>query len=226
MAFGKAGEIMSIGRQLRMWNLVTGTSLDIPHSFQGALHRCCACSSNGRLAYNWDDSKVAVWGCDWTKEKQHLIDVGMVHILSFNENGLLMIVTSRAVQIWNCEDGSMIQNYVIPEGVTRLSGDLRYQSGFDTEFGVIDLKLEENEACQGASSQASKELPWCPRSLRLARTENSVWLMKGSKRVLWIPRESLTHRLFSVRTDLETGMSTVVMLNNGHIMILRISAED
>jgi hypothetical protein len=150
----------------------------------------------------------------------------MVHILSFNEDGLLMIVTSRAVQIWNCEDGSMIQNYVIPEGVTRLSWDLRYQSGFDTEFGVIDLELEENEACQGASSQASKELPWCPRSLRLARTENYVWLMKGSKRVLWIPREFLTYRLFSVRTDLETGMSTVVMLNNGHIMILRISAED
>ncbi|SPJ73867.1 related to vegetatible incompatibility protein HET-E-1 [Fusarium torulosum] len=228
MALGTAGRIISIGRQLRIWNLVTGTSLDIPHSFEAAEHRYCACSSDGRLAYNWSDSEVAVWGCDWMKERQHLIEVGLIDGLSINANGLLMILKygHNTVQIWNCEDGSMIQNYVIPREIMLVGWDLRYQSGLNTEFGIIDLEVEEEEDCRSASSEAGAELPWCPRSLRLAWTEESAWLMKGSRRILWIPRGSLGQRLFSVRTDLETGMSTVAMVHSGHVMILRISAEN
>ncbi|KAI6774889.1 hypothetical protein HG530_001647 [Fusarium avenaceum] len=161
MALGTAGRIVSIGRQLKIWNLVTGTSLHIPHSFK--------------------------------------ID--------------------QAVEIWNCDDGSMIQNYVVPEGTTIVGWDLQYQSRLDTQFGILDLEMEKVADCRGL------ELPWCPRSLRLAWTERSAWLMKGDKRVLWIPRGSVTKRLFYVKTDLETGMSTVAMAHSGHIMILRIPAE-
>jgi WD40 repeat protein len=225
MAFGTAGWMISIGRQLKIWNLDTGTSLNIPHSFEEAKYRHCACSSDGRLAYNWSNSEVVVWGCDWTKERQHLMEVGWIDGLSFNANGLLMIKKYNAVEIWNCEDGSMIQNYIIPREIRLVGWDLQYQSGLDTKFGIIDLEVEE-EDCGGTSSEASAELPWCPRSLRLAWTENSAWLMKGSKRVLWIPRGSVIRYLFSVRTDLETDISTVAMAHSVHVMILRISAGD
>lgn len=219
MALGTAGRIVSIGRQLKIWNLVTGTSLHIPHSFKIVRHRYCACSSDGRLAYNWSDDRVAIWGCDWTKERQHLVEVGEINGLSFNSNGLLIIEKDQAVEIWNCDDGSMIQNYVVPEGTTIVGWDLQYQSRLDTQFGILDLEMEKVADCRGL------ELPWCPRSLRLAWTERSAWLMKGDKRVLWIPRGSVTKRLFYVKTDLETGISTVAMAHSGHIMILRIPAE-
>jgi WD40 repeat protein len=218
MAFGTSGRIVTIGSGLKIWNLVTGTSLDIPHLLKDASARYCACSSDGRLACNWSSTKVAIWGSDWTKEKQHLTEVDVISGLSFNANGLLVVKKYQGVEIWNCDDCSMIQSYVIPWDITRVGWDLQYQLGLDTEFGIIDLEAEQEED--------GLDLPWCPRSLRLAWTEKTAWLMRGSKRVLWIPRGSVTRRLFSVRTDLETGMSTVAMVHSGHVMILRISAED
>ncbi|KIL86170.1 hypothetical protein FAVG1_10566 [Fusarium avenaceum] len=213
MALGRADTIISIGRQLKMWNLVTGTSENIPHSFEEAQNRYCACSIDGRLAYNFNRSYVAVWGCDWTKEWQRLIGVGKICGLSFNANGLLMAQMSRVVQIWNCEDGSMVQIYRMPEKISHVRWDLRYQSGLNTQFGIIDVEIEEEEDCGEITSEASSkagsetsseasseawssgysELSWCPRSLRLTGTDKFAWLMKGSKRILWIPRESRTY---------------------------------
>ncbi|CAJ0544414.1 Ff.00g036040.m01.CDS01 [Fusarium sp. VM40] len=226
MALGTSGQIVSIGRQLRMWNVVTGTSLDIPHSFEKARYRCCAYSSDGRLAYNWNDSTVAIWGCDWMKERQHSLEVGQISGLSFNANGLLLIESAGMVEIWNCEDGSMLQYFCLREGIVPMAWDPQYQSGLDTKFGIIDLEAEGEDDYRYKTSRADADFPWCPRSLRLAWTERSAWLMKGSKRVLWIPRESVNRHLFSVRTNLETRMSTVAMVHSGHIMILRISARD
>lgn len=229
ITFGAPGRIVTIGRKLKVWNPDTGTSMDISHSFEEVHDRYCACSRDGRLAYNLSEFQVAVWGCDWANERQYSMEVFVLLGLSFNSNGLLMINNHHVVEIWNCEDGTIVRQYIIPEMITNVGWDLRYQSGLDTEFGIIDLDVEEEEEeedyCRKTSFEATFELPWCPRSLRLAWTEKSAWLMKGRKRVLWIPRESLSRRLFSVRTDPETGMSTVVMLHNGHIMILRISVE-
>ncbi|KAH7236499.1 hypothetical protein BKA59DRAFT_487166 [Fusarium tricinctum] len=225
MALGTAGQIVSIGRKLRIWSVDTGTSQDIPHSFESALSRSIACSSDGRLAYNRSRSEVAVWGRDWMKERQHLIEADSINRLLFNANGILLIESAGSVEIWNCEDGSMLQYFCLREGIVPMAWDPQYQSGLDTKFGIIDLEAEGKDDCRYETSRADADFPWCPRSLRLAWTERSAWLMKGSKRVLWIPRESVDRSLFSVRTDLETRISTVAMVYSGHIIILRISAR-
>ncbi|KAM0211917.1 hypothetical protein ACHAQI_005070 [Fusarium lateritium] len=223
MAFGPSSSIVYIGSELKIWNLVSGTSRVIPHSLRIAYRRYIACSSDGRLAFNWIDDEVAVWGCDWTKERQHLIETTNMIGLSFNANGLLMIQCLRAIQVWNCEDGTMLRTLDILGTLSSMCWDPRYQLGLDTRFGIIDLDIEKEGS--GIESEGDAELPWCPRSLRLDGTESSTWLMKGNKRILWIPRASVNLDLFSVRTDLETGMSTVALVHSNHVMILRIADE-
>ncbi|KAG5656069.1 hypothetical protein KAF25_001639 [Fusarium avenaceum] len=149
MALGTAGRIVTIGRQLKIWNLVTGTSLDIPHTLKPAHSRFIACSSNGRLAYNYNPFEVAVWGSDWTGEKQLLRVANGKHDicgLSINSAGLLIVNGRNDVSVWNCEDGTMIRKYNIPEIGRHWVWDSRYQSGLNTRFGIIDLEVEEADS--------------------------------------------------------------------------------
>ncbi|KAM0198449.1 hypothetical protein ACHAPI_003972 [Fusarium lateritium] len=134
LAFGVPNLIATIGRQLKVWNLTTGTSLLIPNSFEQVDVRVCSCSSDGRLAFNWNNSEVAVWSSDWTKEREHSIEISDVDGLSFNANGLLLIQTRQEIEVWNCEDGSMVRNYKIPNMITTFSSTIQLFSHPGTTY--------------------------------------------------------------------------------------------
>ncbi|KAF4333898.1 vegetatible incompatibility het-E-1 [Fusarium beomiforme] len=203
--FGNSGELITVAKRVKIWNIATGSYRYASYSFEPAKQRAVACSKDGRLAFSWNDSQVAIWRPNWAEERQHLCESHNTWSLSFNTTGLLAVQAQNSVSIWNSEDGTVIRKYRLPEMITYLSFDLRYSSGLDVEFGMLDVDITGKDR-PSEKDEPFEEPTWCPQSLRLDWTETSAWLMRGSSRVLWVPRGSVNRELFTIKTNPETGL--------------------
>ena len=47
--------------------------------------------------------------------------------------------------------------------------------------------------------------------------------MMGSRRILWIPRQCVDLKTFSIQSDLEKGVSTVLLVHTDFVFILDVN---
>ncbi|RKK66520.1 Vegetative incompatibility protein HET-E-1 [Fusarium oxysporum] len=215
--FWSQGQIMTLDTRIRFWDLKTGICsrvLSIPIE---SWNIRSAVTADGRVAMakRLHSAWIVIWDIMNGKEIQHfelggLLDhPDLVFSLSLDSRGILAICTQRYIFIGNANDGTWIRGYslsaVVPR-MTFLTPGLR----LDTGFGVLKYDLRDD---------GSDDMPrlvaddyWDPRYLRLSYTKSEAWLMKGSRRILWIPRQDVDPKRFSIQTDLATVnsvMSTV-----------------
>lgn len=154
------------------------------------------------------------------------LDAILLLEVSLDSSGLLAVFLSALDQnfiaIGNSNDGAWIQRYSLFEGVssmTFLSPSLR----LDTSIGVLEYGMERGRSKDTPYVRADDH--WDPRYLRLSYSGSEAWLMKGSRRILWIPRQDVDPERFSIQTDLEAGKSTVTLVHDGCLFILTIETD-
>ncbi|KAH7201508.1 hypothetical protein DER44DRAFT_748605 [Fusarium oxysporum] len=204
-------QIIIYNGYMNFWDLKTGKCLrkvSIPHRYED---RRSTITADGRIAWGEDYSQVVIWDIMCEKETQRFdlhvlqLDVVVISTISLDSSGMLAISArdfdQKFIAIGNANDGTWIRRYSLFDDVPTMTF-LTPKQRLDTGFGVLEYDME----CGN-----SKDIPmltakghWDPRYLRLSYSKSEAWLMKGSRRVLWIPRQDVDPKRFSIQTDLET----------------------
>ncbi|KAH7223029.1 hypothetical protein BKA60DRAFT_668964 [Fusarium oxysporum] len=210
--------IISYDSDINFWDLKTGKYLRtvyLPYRFGD---RRSTITADGRIAGNEGRSQVVIWDIMCEKETQrfelHVLQLyGTIWQISLDSSGMLAIFArdfdQKLIAIGNAKDGTWIRKYSLFDHVPTMTF-LTPKQRLDTGFGVLEYDIE-----RGSSKDIRKvtaEGHWDPRYLRLSYSKSEAWLMKGSRRILWIPRQDVDPERFSIQTDLETVnsvMSTV-----------------
>ncbi|KAF5714997.1 vegetatible incompatibility het-E-1 [Fusarium mundagurra] len=216
---------------IEFWDINTGKFLrkvPSPGNFHGCISTVTA---DGRVAWVHDPSEIVIWDLTRGKETQcfdlHILPLKRKAILnvSLDSSGILAIFARDLFQsfiaIGNAKDGCWIRMYYLPVVIPTLN--LLTPKLLDTGFGVLKIDMERG---------SSKKIPkltakdhWDPRYLRLSYTESEAWLMRGSRRIFWIPRQDVDRKRFSIQTDLEAGKSTVTLVHEECLFILTIKID-
>ncbi|RKL16690.1 Vegetative incompatibility protein HET-E-1 [Fusarium oxysporum] len=210
--------ITSYDNYIHFWDLKTGKYLRRGYIAYGPRNPRSTITADGRIAGGDDDSQVVIWDIMCGKKMQcfdlHVLQLSLRSIsnISLDSGGMLAISAQVSdenfIAIGKAEDGTWIRKYSLLNGVPTLT--FLTQLRLDTGFGVLEYDKE-----RGSSSDiptVTAEDHWDPRYLRLSYSKSEAWLMKGSRRILWIPRQDVDPERFSIQTDLETVnsvMSTV-----------------
>ncbi|KAF5674656.1 heterokaryon incompatibility protein het-E-1 [Fusarium circinatum] len=133
----------------------------------------------------------------------------------------------RDLTILDVSQGLWVVKYVLPP-TQYVKFDPRSNSRIDVGHGVIDLDLaktkqmrEELQQEKGTSEREGSPPIWNQEFLRIVYTDNEAWLMRGSTRVLWIPRSMVNEYTFVVKPNFDTGTSVVAVANGPHAIMLR-----
>ncbi|KAJ4089113.1 hypothetical protein NW761_007422 [Fusarium oxysporum] len=217
---------------INFWDLKTGKYLrkvSIPYQLE---NRRSTIAADGRIACGDDHSQVVIWDIMCGKKTQcfdlHVLklDVEPISKISLDSSGMLAIsswgLVQKFIAIGNANDGTWIRRYSLFDDVPTMTF-LTPKQRLDTGFGVLAYDMERGN---------SKDIPmltakghWDPRYLRLSYSKSEAWLMKGSRRILWIPRQDVDPERFSIQTDLETGKSTVILVHYECFFILNIEID-
>ncbi|KAF4945073.1 hypothetical protein FGADI_12207 [Fusarium gaditjirri] len=237
--FDQSGQLVSANHEddrIRIWNPLTGDCLrtfDLHHWSYGL---CMAASTDGRIAithneqnvlYTWASEHVGGGRTKWTVSGRPLR-------LSFNSRGLLALLWQPTagkpcITILDVNLGTCLRTYC---PLWHSTPYCRFDPGInlriDVGYGVLDLDLENlTEAEEGleeeefrVSGRYKQPVVWNEHFLALRRTATQAWLMRGSKKILWIPRSAAD----SVRLipNFDTGASMAAMIYNSHAVIIHI----
>ncbi|VZI02176.1 unnamed protein product [Fusarium fujikuroi] len=217
---------------INFWDLKTGKCsrrVSLPCS---ELSEVSTITSDGRIACETDRSHIVIWDIMCRKETQRFdlrvenLDPVFISAISIGYS-LLAISASewdrdRAfIVIGNTEDGTWIRRYSVSGFVTTLT--FLTPELLDTEVGVLKCVMERGSS-EDIPTVAAED-HWDPRYFSLSYSESEAWLMKGSRKILWIPRQDVNRELFSIQTDLEAGKSTVTLVHDGCLFILTIEID-
>ncbi|EWG53259.1 hypothetical protein FVEG_11729 [Fusarium verticillioides 7600] len=240
-------QIISCSNSIKFWDLKTGKCLRKVSNPMNLYEPISTITADGRIAGRepfsqelviWDIMSGKKTKCFDLKVLQSdrfsLIEVSDISLSSSD----ILAISARAsnqsfIAIGNAKDGTWIRSYLLndtPPILNFLTPKL-----LDTGFGVLGCDMElgsHNDSSQDSEGGSSKDIPtvdaeyhWDPRYLRLSYSKTEAWLMKGSRRVLWIPRQDVDPRLFSIRTDLEAGKSKVTLVHERCLFILTIKMD-
>jgi WD40 repeat protein len=241
LEFAPSGQLVSANHddgRIRIWNPTTGDCLlsFISQSCQYGVNM--ATSADGRIAivpsseqalYCWDIGRGGGGKTEWTLSKR-------VFCLSFNSNGLLALLWSPRgarsyLSILDLNLGICRMTYRLPWNTpyTRFHTDT--VSRVDVGHGVLDLTLDRpTEAEEGAAEERFRvhdrnDQPpvWNQQFLKFTPTETEAWLMRGSKKVLWLPKS--TGFIVRLTPNFDTGVSMVTMTYNSHALIFHVRAS-
>ncbi|KAF4503255.1 vegetatible incompatibility HET-E-1 [Fusarium agapanthi] len=224
-------QILTFWNDINFWDLKTGKLLravSLPSGYTGCRSTII---TDGRIALIKGYSEVVVWDIMCGKATQCfdlgvLAAGGFVWNLSLASSGILAILArgwgQDFIAIVNAKDGSWIRMYSMPDRFPTLNF-LTPKLRLDTGLGVLEHDMELGGSRDIPTVTA--EIHWEPRCLRLYYSESEAWLMKGSRRILWIPRQDVDLQRFSIQPDLKTGKSTVTLVHNGCLFILSIKMD-
>lgn len=224
-------QIITYGNFINFWDLKTGEclrKLSIPYP----LTYCRSIiTANGQIAWGKGHYEIVIWDTIHGKETQ-CFDLQVLHPyievllkVCLDSSGLLAILASnynrKVIGIGNAKDGSWIWEFSLPSSVPALN--FLSPMLLDTAFGILacDMELGSSEDIPKLTAEDC----WDPRYLRLSCSRYEAWLMKGSRKILWIPRQDVDSERFSIQTDLETGNSTVTLVHHGCLLILNIKID-
>ena len=234
IAYGPRGQIACNGTPIRIWDTETGECLHTLSVQDGdwiRYHHGIAFSTNGLLAVLTNDGIISIW--DTEREVQiHRMDPRQgpmhdvretVHI-TLSADGLLALSSPEEIVVANIHQDTWLRRYELPySGVPSLDFELCSRIRLDTGFGVLawDWKDDDDSTCKALELIADEH--WDSRCLSLAYTESDTWLMMGSRRILWIPRQCVDLKTFSIHSDLEKDVSTVVLVHADSVFILHVN---
>ncbi|KAF4962841.1 hypothetical protein FSARC_9084 [Fusarium sarcochroum] len=173
MAFGPSGQIISVAKSVKIWSIYTDAHLDMSYSYEAAVSRRVAFSIDGRIAMNSSSSQVSIWQPGSGKTRQLLLNVSSVSDLSFNA-WLLAVLSYNTVELWNSEDGTLVQKYHVPDFVVNLNFDPRSGSLLNTEYGTMYLDFKSYGCSIDTETDAAPI--WWPESLRYTMDASSLML--------------------------------------------------
>ncbi|KAI1051812.1 hypothetical protein LB506_003751 [Fusarium annulatum] len=187
---------------------------------------------DGRIACETDLSHIVIWDIMCRKETQRfdlrVVNFDPVFISAISIGYSLLAISASEwdrdqefIVIGNTEDGTWIRRYSLSECVTTLT--FLSPELLDTGFGVLKCDMERGTS-EDIPTVAAED-HWDPRYFSLSYSESQAWLMKGSRKILWIPRQDVNQELFSIQTDLEAGKSTVTLMHDGCLFILTIKID-
>ncbi|CVL05330.1 related to vegetatible incompatibility protein HET-E-1 [Fusarium mangiferae] len=220
--FWGQGLIIGYGPSMNFWDLKTGKllqRLSIPDRWRYCTSTIAA---DGRVAWVEECFEVVIWDVMRDKEIQRFEahiqsrDCREILDISLDSSGVLAIyvqVTGQEYIAIGNTNGTWIGKYSLFGNVPTLS--FLTPTLLDTGFGVLKYDMPTVTA----------EDHWDPRYLRLFFSKSEAWLMKGSRRILWIPRQDVDPERFSIQTDLGTGKSTVTLVHDGCVFILSIKID-
>ncbi|KAF5711152.1 het-E-1 heterokaryon incompatibility protein [Fusarium globosum] len=215
---------------INCWDLKTGKCsrrVSLPCS---ASSEVSPITSDGRIAYETDPSRVVILDIMSGKETQRFdlnklhLHTGYIAAISLSHSLLAVFEWGRDltfIGIGNTEDSTWIRKYSISDYVTTLN--FPAPELLDTGFGVLKCDMERGSS-EDIPTVAAED-HWDPRCLRLSYSGSEAWLMKGSRKILWIPRQDFDPKRFSIQTDLEAGKSTVTLVHNEYLFILAIKID-
>ncbi|KAJ4007402.1 hypothetical protein NW766_010086 [Fusarium irregulare] len=244
--FNPSGQLLSVNHddgRIRIWNPKNGRCLHTS-SFQHVpfIHKLAA-SIDGRIAvvsrYSHLEGLLSILdlGCMDVPKAEWALKNALA--LSFGSNGMLAVlwdldaVSLDAVylSILNVNLGVCVRTYVLPWDAQNAQY-LRFKPGSNSQInvnhGVLDLDLErhtevEEEVDEEKSKVHSRNAlspVWSQEYLRIVSTGDEVWLMRGSKKVLWIHRPLASN--IKVTANFDTGLSMVSMMYNSHALIIHV----
>ncbi|RBR09691.1 hypothetical protein FVER53590_11729 [Fusarium verticillioides] len=243
-------QIISRSNSIKFWDLKTGKCLrkvSNPFSLHDSISTITA---DGRIAGSDVSQEVVIWDIMSGKKTQCFdltvlgsepFGIKFILEISLSSSDILAIsaISAKAslsqicIALGNAKDGTWIRSYSLNEYHPTLN--FLTPKLLDTGFGVLGCDMElvsHNDSSQDSEGGSSKDIPtvdaeyhWDPRYLRLSYSKTEAWLMKGSRRVLWIPRQDVDPRLFSIRTDLEAGKSKVTLVHERCLFILTIKMD-
>ncbi|CZR41682.1 uncharacterized protein FPRO_11272 [Fusarium proliferatum ET1] len=215
---------------IKFWDLKTGKCsrrVSLPCSESSEVSTI---TSDGRIAYETDPSRVVIWDIMGGKKIQCFdlkvlrLSTGRISDISLGYSLLAICGRGRDqnfIAIGNTEDGTWIRRYSVSDCFTTLT--FSAPELLDTRVGVLKYDMERGSS-EDIPTVAAED-HWDPRYIRLSYSESEAWLMKGSRKVLWIPRQAVHLRRFSIRTDLEAGKSTVTLVHDECLFILTIEID-
>ncbi|CVK97757.1 related to vegetatible incompatibility protein HET-E-1 [Fusarium proliferatum] len=205
--------IVSCDDYINFWDLKTGKCLQklcIPYL---ASYPRSNITADGRIALGEGRFQVVIWDITCGKKTQSfdllglLVDPHMISKSFLAPGGMLAIsarqLTHNFIAIGNAKDGSWIRWFSVSDDFPTLNF-LTPKSRLDTGFGVLRYDMEHGGSKH--KSTVSAEGHWDPYYLRLSYSESEAWLMRGSRRILWIPRQDVDPKRFSIQTDLEADI--------------------
>ncbi|RKL31593.1 Vegetative incompatibility protein HET-E-1 [Fusarium proliferatum] len=187
-------------------------------------------TSDGRIAYETNRSQVVIWDIMCRKETQRFgpkVQHFSTELISAISLGYSLLAIcgwdryQRFISIGTTEDGTWIRRYSISDYVPTLA--FLTPELLDTGFGVLKCDMERGSS-EDIPTVAAED-HWDPRYLSLSYSGSEAWLMRGSRRILWIPRQDIYPKRFSIHTDLEAGKSTVTLVHDECLFILTIEID-
>ncbi|KAF4414933.1 hypothetical protein FACUT_13837 [Fusarium acutatum] len=241
--FGPSGHLVSANHAdgiIRIWDLMTGDCLRTFESQCWFFGLCMAASADGRIAiapteqnelYTWASVHMGGGRTKWTME-------GTPKCLSFNSSGLLAVLWQPSsgkpcVSILDVSLGTCLRTYYLGNIAPYARFDTGSSLRIDVGYGVLDLDLERlTEAEEGVEDERfevygrnknKQPAVWNQQFLALRYTTTKAWLMRGSKKILWVPRSAAD----SVRLipNFDTSASMAAMIYDSHAVIIHIGAS-
>jgi len=237
--FDSCGQLISANHadgRMRLWDLTTGQCLRTFGSQDWSFVLQMAASADGSIAivprsekelFIWDSRGLGEGETGW------ILKAPCPLCLSLATNSLLAVLFSPTFSgsrlgILDVKDGTCLGIYHLPEWIPYARFCIGSNSKIDVGQGVLDLDLERlTEVASEAKEQRFEvyirnvQPPvWNPQFLRFSSTDTAAWLMRASKKVLWVP-QSIAHSV-RVTPDLDTGLSMVSMIYNSHPLIINV----
>ena len=179
--------------------------------------------TNDGIISIWDtEREVQIHRMDPRQGPMH--DVRETVRITLSADGLLALSSPEEIVVANIHQDTWLRRYELPySGVPSLDFELCSRIRLDTGFGVLawDWKDDDDSTCKALELIADEH--WDSRCLSLAYTESDTWLMMGSRRILWIPRQCVDLKTFSIHSDLEKDVSTVVLVHADSVFILHVN---
>lgn len=248
--FGVPGQIAVASDKIRIWDISTGICL---REFGGPfLGESCehgtelqppiiSFSADNLVAYA-EESTVAIWNSKNGK-KQHQLHMSGLRgrTIVLCPNGLLVSLDCGCViEVWNVNLCSRIMIYKFDsrDYLTLLCFPCKYDDRISRSFRV-DFDADHNlqlrtvmgvfslKAIPGPGPHESDakliDTTWSPQCLGVVPIDTGVWLIRDSRRVLWVPSAFARSRSISVETDRTTGTSTAAFGFGPHVLMLRFN---
>ncbi|KAF5579266.1 WD domain protein [Fusarium subglutinans] len=242
LGFKPSGQLVSLygtEGQIQIWDPTTGESLRLFENELWVNYPLISAFFNDRFALSfsgdlYQDGILSIWDSK-RREKEKTFEnnnsIG-AEDLSWSSDGLLAVLSfftfnESNLSILDVGQGVWVVKYVLPP-TQYVKFDPRSNSRIDVGHGVIDLDLaktkqmrEELQQEKGTSEREGSPPIWNQEFLRIVYTDNEAWLMRGSTRVLWIPRSMANEYTFVVKPNFDTGTSVVAVANGPHAIMLR-----
>lgn len=235
--FGPSGQLVSANHEdgrIRFWNPTTGDCLRTSDPlFRSSGVGMIACA-DGLVAFQpIGENAIYIWNSaveDEAKTKWTM--TGQLLSLSFNSNGVLAVLCLPwnefpYLGILNVSHGMCLAKYRLLSSIPYARFLRGSESQLDVGHGVLDLDIErftETDEVTGEervlSYTQNDQLPWNQRFLRSDSINSERWIMRGSKKLLWIP--PAVPESFQLTPNFDTGVSMVSMIYKSHPLIFYV----